>query len=184
MLNATSIRIGTFVLHKWELRAKRSISPLALLGLPVLKALGRLTFMRDGSLTVTPSSAALSSDTGAPLWLGDSQLLVEAGTLGGTQGFHFGGTHEPRLLVLDTGSGSSYLTDHYFKEHPEQFPEPPPETAKLAGAGGELDFPAYMAHQLPLWFGSSRVELAGQHVLSIVTSYTIDLRLMRFTVQP
>jgi predicted aspartyl protease len=174
-----------------------------LLGLPVLQSLGSLTFKRDGSLTVSPSSFATLPD-GASLWLGDSQLLVQVGTLPGTQGFHFGGPHEPRLFVLDTGSGSSYLTDHYFQEHPQQFQGSPPETAKLAGAGGEVDIPAYAARSLPLWFGPSEVVLNGQHVipsplgnetehfegllgqdvLATLTSYTIDLRGMRFIVQP
>ncbi len=208
-----ALSIGTATLHNVPVLIvpdeDLSIAPLhlqmrALLGLPVLMALGRLTFTRDGSITATPPSAAPSSDTGAPLWLGNSQLLVQAGTLPGSQGFRFGGIHEPRLFVLDTGSGSSYLTDHYRNEHPEEFHGPPPEMAKLAGTGGEVDVAAYAARDLPLWFGSSEVELNGQHiltaplsgniehyegligqdVLSTVQSYTIDFRSMRFTVQP
>ena len=208
-----SMSLGTATLHNVPVLivsdAELFIAPIhlqtrVLLGLPVLMALGRLTFSADGSLTATPQTPDQASDIGASIWLGDSQLLVQAGTLSGTRGVHFGGTHEPRLFVLDTGSGSSYLTDHYLSEHPEQFQGAPPEMAKLVGAGGEVDSAAYSARHLPIWFGSSEVEMNGQHVLatpisspteyyegllgqdllSTVKSYTIDFRLMRFSVQP
>ncbi len=208
----TELTIGTAKLHNVAVvvvpDADLYIAPIkgqihALLGLPVLLALGRMTFARDGSLTVTPpASAAVVS--GAKLWLGDSQLLVQAGTLPGTHGFRFGGDHEPRLFALDTGSGSSYFTDHYLQEHPHSFSGSPPEMARLAGGGGEVDIPAYAARRVPLWFGEPVVFLSGPHVLSGpigneiehyegligqdvlsgFANYTIDLRAMRFSVQP
>lgn len=207
------LTIGTAKLHNVAVLVTPDenfyIAPLklqihALLGFPVLRALGRLTFGKDGSLSVAPPPASPPAPTGARLWLGDSLLLVQAGTEPGTEGFHFGGGREPRLFVLDTGSGSSYFTDHYAREHPGSFPGPPTETARLAGGGGEVDLPAYGAHRVPLWFGDPVLFVSGPHVLtgpmgneiehyegligqdllSGMTSYTIDLRAMRFSMQP
>lgn len=208
------ISIGTATLHNVVVfiapDSEFSVGPAALqipslLGYPVLSALGRMTFTRDGSLTASPTSPPDAAKDGVPLWLGDALLLVQLGTLPPTgRSFRFGGEHEPRLFVLDTGSRDSYLTDHYFDEHREAFQGPPPETAKLAGAGGEQDTPAYSADHLPLWGGAAEVLLSGPHVLTApqssamqnyegllgqsvldgLRSYTIDLRTMRFSMEP
>ncbi len=177
----------------------------ALLGYPVLAALGRLTFTRDGSMTASPVSPARAGTEGAPLWIADTFLLAQMKTFPPTgQSFRFGGEQEPRLFVLDTGSRDSYLTDRYFMEHRDSFKGAPPDTARLAGPGGEADTPAYAADHLPLWCGkavlfldgphiltapqNSLIEnyegLIGQSVLGSLQSYTIDFRTMRFSVQP
>jgi hypothetical protein len=178
----------------------------ALLGYPVISALGRLTFAKDGSLTVSPHEPRPSEGTEAAMWIGNSSLLVTLDTMpvmnkDGTQVI---GSTGPRLFELDTGSGSTFLTDHYLAEHPNIFSGPPTEKARLAGAGGIHEIPAYSAHQLPLWFGSTPVFLTGEHVLAQsqggaaenyfgvigqdllrrFSSYTIDFRSMRITVTP
>jgi hypothetical protein len=176
----------------------------ALLGFPVAHALGRLTFAADGSLTASPTSPSPAAADGARLWLGDSELLVELQTPPVTgHSFRMSGGNEPRLFMLDTGSGSTYLTDHYLNEHREAFPDPPTQTAKLAGAGGEVDIPAYGAGHIPLHCGAAVILLNGPHILTqpanwsienyegligrdildTLHSYTIDLRTMRFSVQ-
>ena len=175
----------------------------ALLGFPVASALGRLTMSRDGSITVSPTSPPAPDTEGAPLWLGDSQLLVELETIPGSQGFKMGPGNEPRLFVLDTGSGDSYFTDHYVQEHPDTFPGAPPETARLAGAGGLAGIPAYASNHLPLWCGPAGFFVTGPHVLATAQggvienyegligqdvlrsfkAYTIDLRSMRFIIE-
>lgn len=174
-------------------------------GYPVLAALGRLTFTRDGTLTASPVSPPGAADEGVPLWTGDTLLLVQLGTIPPSgQSFRFGGEHEPRLFVLDTGSLDTFLTDHYYMEHRDAFSGPPNATARLSGAGGEADVPAYSANHIPLWCGSAVFMLNGPHVLAVpqrnvtqnfegvlgqsvlatAQSYTIDLRTMRFSMQP
>ena len=74
--------------------------------------------------------------------------------------------------------------------------------ARLAGAGGIHEIPAYQAHKLPLFFGATPVLCTGQHVLTqsqggeaesyygvvgqdvlrLFSSYTLDFRTMRLSV--
>ena len=209
-----ALTIGTATLHNVAVLVAPDqqfyIAPIklqihALLGLPVVMALGRLTFAQSGALTVAPPSATTSgTESGAKLWLGTSQLLVEMNTVPVLREKKIVGSDEPRLFALDTGSGSSYFTDHYLREHANLFTGPPLETARLAGAGGETDIPAYAAPNLPLWSGPTMIALNGPHVLTAsqggeiepyegligqdtlrtLKGYTIDLRSMRFSVQP
>jgi predicted aspartyl protease len=164
-----------------------------ILGYPVAAALGKMTFSKNGALTVnSPEDAGTSK---APLWLGDASLLVslETSLNGG-----------PKLFMLDTGSASTFLTDKYLQEHQAAFPGAPSETARLAGAGGTHEIPAFVAHHLPLWFGATPCYLEGQHILTSsqggeaesyygligsdilgnFSSYTIDLNRMEFSVAP
>ena len=179
----------------------------AVLGFPVAYALGRITFARDGTLTVSADAAAgqsASPAAGATMWVGDGSLLVALGTEPVIDNNTLkGGTHE-RLFEIDTGSRSSYLTDRYLKENQSLFPGEPPQVARLAGAGGVHEVPAYAAHKLPLFFGVTPVLLSGEHVLTLpqggeaesyygvigqdvlrlFSSYTLDFRAMRMTVTP
>lgn len=174
----------------------------ALLGYPVVAALGRLTFGKDGSLTVSAQSPGRDLKTTAALWLSDHTLLVELGTMALVSGDTVTGSTARRLFVLDTGSESSYLTDHYLAEHTNVFQGPATEVARLVGAGGLHEIPAYAAHGTPLFLGDTVIRLDGQHVLtqpqsgesehffgligkdilSSFSSYTIDLRNMTLTV--
>jgi len=176
----------------------------ALLGYPVTSALGRLTFARDGTLTVTAHASPADRTTGAPMWIGDGSLLVALGTVPVIEGNKLDGGTKERLFELDTGSGSTYLTDHYLAENRSRFSGEPESVARLAGAGGVHEIPAYRAHKLPLFFGSTPVLCTGQHVLTqpqggeaesyygvvgqdvlqLFSSYTLDFRTMRFSVVP
>jgi hypothetical protein len=176
----------------------------ALLGYPVASALGRLTFARDGSLTVTTHPTASEQKGGARMWVGDGSLLIALGTVPVIDGDKLTGGTDARLFELDTGSGSTYLTDHYLAENRSRFPGEPTFLARLAGAGGIHEIPAYEAHKLPLFFGATPVLCTGQHVLTqpqggeaenyfgvvgqdvlqLFSSYTLDFRNMRFSVVP
>ena len=176
----------------------------ALLGYPVTSALGRLTFARDGTLTVTAQASASDRTVGAPMWIGDGSLLVALGTEPVIEGNKLNGGTKERLFELDTGSGSTYLTDHYLAENRSLFSGEPESFARLAGAGGIHEIPAYKAHKLPLFFGATPVLCSGQHVLTqpqggeaesyygvvgqdilqLFSSYTLDFRAMRFSVVP
>ncbi len=176
----------------------------ALLGFPVASALGRLTFAKDGSLTASAQSPPRDPSTDARLWIGGSSVLVELGTLPIITGGRLTGASGQRLFDLDTGSASTYLTDHYLAEHTNIFHGPPPETARLAGPGGIHEIPAYAAKDLPLFIGNTLIllngpniltqpqggetehffGLIGQDTLHLFSSYTIDLRNMTFSVHP
>jgi hypothetical protein len=174
----------------------------ALLGYSVIAALGRLTFAKDGSLTVSSQSPARNLDTSAALWILAHSLLVELGTQAIVSGGKLTAATGGRLFMLDAASGSPYLTDHYLAEHTNVFDGSPPEFALLAGAGGVNKIPAFAARDLLLFVGSSVILLNGQHILTqpaggesenffgligqdalgLLTSYTIDLRNMTLTV--
>jgi hypothetical protein len=182
----------------------------ALLGYPVASALGRLTFTRDGVLTVTAQAGSAGSGTGtetgigARMWIGDGSLLVALGTVPVIEDGKLNGGTRERLFELDTGSGNTYLTDHYLAENRSRFTGEPESIARLAGAGGIHEIPAYKAHKLPLFFGATPVLCSGQHVLTqpqggeaesyygvvgqdilrLFSSYTVDFRNMRFSVVP
>jgi Aspartyl protease len=125
------------------------------LGYSVVTALGRLTFTKDGSLTVSTQSPARDLETSAALWLSGHSLLVELGTQPIVSDGKFIVAAGRRLFMLDTGSGSTYLTDRYLAEHTNAFHGPPPETAILAGAGGVHEIPAYGARNVPLFAGQT-----------------------------
>jgi predicted aspartyl protease len=160
------------------------------LGFPIAAALGRITFSRDGTLTIHSQENAAAGK--APLWLGDESLLVALNARAGG---------DPQPFLLDTGAASSFLTENYVQEHRSEFPNPPADQARLAGGGGIREIPAYTAHHLPLWFGATPVYLDGQHILTATqggeaenyfgvigmdvlqkfSSYTIDLDRMEFS---
>jgi len=176
----------------------------ALLGYSVVAALGRLTFAKDGSLTVSAQSPGRDLHLSAALWLADHSLLVELGTQPIFTKGKITGADATRLFILDTGSSSTLLTDHYLAEHTNVFHGTPPEIARLAGGGGIHAIAAYGAKNVPLFAGDtlillngphilarpsgSEVEnffgLLGQNILGIFSSYTIDFRNMSLTLSP
>jgi len=190
------LRIGTATLHNVVVMISPDKEAIvkAVLGYPVIAALGRLTFHQDGSLTIGAKSEGAAG--GAPLWVGDQSLLISLRTDAAPDG------GSPRLFTLDTGAHNTFLTDNYLKEHRKDFSGEPDSMALLFGGGGLRPIPAYKAAKLPLWFGSTLVLLNGPHVLSATqggeaqnyfgqigidvlgtfSSYTLDLVQMRFSI--
>jgi len=176
----------------------------ALLGYPLVSALGRLTFEKNGTLTVSAQSPDPGHDDEAVLWVGDSTLLISLNTIPILDKGKVTGGAEPRLFQLDSGSRDTIITDRYLAEHRDAFTGPPTDTARLAGSGGIRAIPAYSARNLPLAFGSTWVTLNGDHVLTesqggeaedyfgvigqnllqLFSSYTIDFRTLRFGITP
>ena len=182
----------------------------AIVGYPVLSALGRLTFSNGKTLTVSPQISPAAEpkpspiEEGARLWLDGSAPLVAADTIPVSRAGAITGSAGPRLFTLDTGAGNTYFTDKYYREHQNDFVNQPVGAALLAGGGGSRSIPAYTAKGLPLWFGSTLVVVRGVHVLKdsqggseedfygnlgqdllrSFDSYTIDFHSMRFIVTP
>ncbi len=175
----------------------------ALLGYPVIAALGRLRFSRDGSVTISPHSSAPGAEA-TPLWLSAHGLLVELGIKMNVTAGKITGAADPRLFVLDTGSGSTYLTDHYLEANKALFHGKPPSTAKLVGLDGLHEIPAFVADAIPLVAGKAIMVLRGNHILAQPTggetehfygvvgaetlnsfpAWTLDLRTMTLTLTP
>jgi hypothetical protein len=176
----------------------------ALLGFPVVYALARLTFAKDGSLTVSAQSPPADRRTDVHLWFAAHALLLPLGTMAVADGNRLTSIGEPRLFMLDTGSENSFLTDRYLAEHASTFHGPPSETARLAGPGGTEEIPAYAARGVPLFVGDNLMLLNGPHVLTKpasgevqhyfgligqdllrnFSSYTLDFRTNAFSVRP
>jgi Aspartyl protease len=146
----------------------------ALLGFPVVAALGRLTFERDGRLTVFAQSPPADNHTDVHFLFAGHAILLPLETVPLMDGNKLKNMSEPRLFMLDTGSASSFLTDHYLAEHTNVLHGSPPETARLAGAGGIEELPAYGAHGIPLSIGPNLIVLDGPHILTKPTSGQVE----------
>ena len=183
------------------------IAPLKLqlnatLGYPVMHALGRLTFMQDGSLHVEAKSPQRDPHS-TTLWLDDHALLIELGTKPVFKGTALVNVTDDRLFILDTGSGSTVLTDRYLVEHKDFFSGLALETGTLSGNDGVHAIANYQVHRLPLFVGESGVFLLdgqhvfaqpmhgpmedyfgiiGQDILRRLPGYIIDFRTMTFSV--
>ncbi len=199
---ATLHNIAAYVVADEDLDSQQvKLKTKALLGYPVIAALGRLTFRKDGSLTISATSPARDLRMASALWYGNHSLVIELATqVLESEGKIAGGTAD-RLFMLDTGSASTWLTDHYLAEHTNVFHGPPPDKALLAGIDGVHEIAAYVADPVPLFAGSTMLVLRGQHILATpeggeaehffgligqdvlgtLNSYTVDLRNMTFT---
>ena len=160
------------------------------IGFPVLSALGRITFFRDGRLGVG----------GKPVNPGGEENLflqrlspIVAAEIGGTE----------RLFTIDTGSAGSFLTVQYYLEHKNDFASQVSSDFDLVGAGGVGTYPAYATGELNITMGGACVEVnplpvisqsrglhdekfygnVGQSILGLFESYTFDFENMSFSAE-
>jgi len=174
----------------------------ATLGFPVMRALGRLTFEQDGSLHVEAKSPERDPHS-TTLWMAAHFLLIELATRPVFRNKTLVDLTDDRLFVLDTGSASTILTDHYLTEHMDTFKGQQPGTGTLGGIDGGHNVSVYQTLDVPLFANSSGVMMLngqpvliqpmlgpeenyfgiiGQDVLSKAPGYTIDLRRMTFAI--
>ncbi len=157
----------------------------AILGMPVMRALGRLRMERAGRLVVLPGEGAGTSNMRAS----GNLLFVDAAV---------GGAAMP--LLLDTGANQSELSPLYAAAHPEAVAALPRGQAARSSAGGARadsvatwrDAPVALAGRslrLPLLPVTLPREGApepraygtlGASILLAFDSYTLDFRAMRF----
>jgi clan AA aspartic protease (TIGR02281 family) len=161
------------------------------LGFPVLSALGRITFFADHrfgvGLPVDQAHAAHGN-----LFL-QRLTPVVAATIGGKK----------ELFTIDTGAEGSFLSVHYYNDHPHEFDSQLVDELELTGAGGTREIPAYYAHQAQLRLAGACVRLQqlpvllkprgvsddyfygnlGQSALRQFSSYTFDFKDMSFIAQ-
>jgi hypothetical protein len=157
----------------------------ALVGYPVLAALGRITFYGDGRFEVSPSTM---ESGGARLFMENFTPLVAVGI-----------GKDVRLFRFDTGAVTSDFTVCYWREHRHDFRGQKPGKLLMAGAGGTRAIRIYTAPDVVLTFGGTPLTLKdasvfttgdkeyfygrlGQDAFKPVSSYTLDFGAMRFSV--
>ena len=162
----------------------------AVIGIPVFRALGRISFTRQGLFSWSGTSAA------AP---------------GGPQDLHADGNtlyvdvtvqHRRYTLHLDTGATHSDLSAIAVARQPTLVAGKPHVDRQVSGAGGTVHVPVVELHDVPVSIDGHAACLArmdatleaipgaaaqdlgtlGQDMLGLYASYTIDFRAMRFEV--
>jgi hypothetical protein len=161
------------------------------LGLPVLAALGRVTFHQDGRINFSPVERAPDKAMGSHnFFLEKFTPLISA---------DFG--HGTQLFTLDTGTMGTVLSAEFYEENTGIANLNELDSLELSGAGGTLALPAYQVPSLVAKFGGScaRVkDLAilteatglpnefygtiGESALSSFSSFTLDFHAMHFSV--
>jgi hypothetical protein len=160
------------------------------IGFPVLESLGRITFHADGRFGV--EEAPSTAETGrTKLYLERFTILLHARIAG-----------EEHLLTLDTGATDTFLSEHYYQQHKQDFRASDLRELELIGAGGSKIMRTYVLHNVPLRMGGGCVALrdlavlteptglpdefsgnVGQSVVGLFRSYTLDFHTMTFSVQ-
>ena len=99
----------------------------AILGYPVLSALGQLTFTSNEVKVDTGGDAS-----GAVMYMQELNPLVERRV-----------NDHPMLLFFDTGASSTALTARYYNQYRPEFADVKPGRRGVAGAGGMKFLPTY-----------------------------------------
>ena len=163
----------------------------AILGLPVLHALGRVRIAPDGFSVLAPAAAA-AGEAGAQNMHGVGDELYVDVMLGG----------RPVALELDTGANRTSLTARYAAANPTAVAALARRNASTAGAGGARIQPVATWANAPLAVGGQTLVVPaisitlpaagapppqlngtlGQDVLGRFESYTLDFSAMRLSL--
>ena len=161
------------------------------LGLPVLAALGKVTFYREGRIDFNFGEKVANKGTGSHnLFLERSIPLITA---------DFG--HGEQLFTLDTGSMVTVLSAAFYKEDSKIVDVAGAVRLELSGVGGPGALPAYRIPSLVVTFGQSCAKVKdislligptgqpdefygsiGESALSSFSSFTLDFGAMHFSV--
>ena len=169
----------------------RSYRIAGIIGFPVLRALGRITFHHDGTFDATADGGSASA--GSPLELRLLNPVVEAAVQG-----------ELLPFTLDTGASGTNLSVRFFDRfQAEQSTWKKVET-KNFNAGGETTSQSYLVPSVALRLGGHTVTLhklsvapvaqnadidrlygnVGEDLFQSVQSFTFDFPNMRFVMGP
>jgi predicted aspartyl protease len=156
----------------------------AILGYPVLSALGQLTFTSDSLKVETGGDSA-----GAPMYMQQLNPLVECRVNG-----------HPMLLFFDTGASSTALTARYYNDYRQEFTNVTQSRRGVAGAGGLRYVPTYLLPNVKIAIAGETAILKtvsvnpepigsdfdllygtlGRDLTGMFKSFTFDFRSMRF----
>lgn len=159
------------------------------IGMPVLEALGRITFHSDGKIGVREPESAAKAES--KLYLERLTPLLEVGA-GGTE----------QLLTLDTGSSGTFLSSAFYQAHRQALLAASQTQYEVAGAGGVVAQPAILLHDVPMELGGACVRFSelmvltdatnvedeffgnvGQNAVRGLRSYTLDFDRMTFSAE-
>jgi Aspartyl protease len=169
----------------------RSYRIAGIIGFPVLRALGRITFHHDGTLDATVDGGSASA--GSPLELRLLNPVTEAAVEG-----------ELLPFTLDTGASGTNLSVRFFDRFQAEAPTWKKVQTKNFNAGGETTSQSYLVPSIALGVGGRTVILhklavtpAAQHadidtlfgnlgedLFQSVQSFTFDFPNMRFVMGP
>jgi predicted aspartyl protease len=161
------------------------------LGLPVLAALGRVTFYHDGRINFSPAEKVPGKGTGSHNFFLDKFTPLITVDFG----------HRKQLFTLDTGAMGTVLSAEFYEENRRNINFRESISLELSGAGGSLAFPAYRIPNLAAKFGESCARIRdleiltgvtgrsdefygdiGESALSSFSSFTLDFHAMHFSV--
>jgi predicted aspartyl protease len=165
------------------------------LGIPVLAALGKVTFYHDGRINFSPTEKATEEKARSHhnFFLEEFTPVIPA---------DFG--HRKQLFTLDTGAMGTVLSDEFYEEEVGIANATELVNLELSGAGGTLSVPAYEVFSLVVKFGPSCARVRdleiltgttgtvgrldefygeiGESALSSFSSFTLDFQAMHFSV--
>lgn len=161
----------------------------AVLGYPVLQALGAVTFSQDGTLEAGPGTGPPGA--AARMFMDGLTPMIECGVNG-----------KNLLFDLDTGANASMLSVRYFKDFSAQSASWAKADDKSAGAGGikqrQVDLLGTLdlkigdkiasIHRIPIFTSAVGTDVdhgygnLGQDLLAGFESFTLDFAHMRFSL--
>lgn len=159
----------------------------AIVGFPVLRALGRVRFTKSGTIAVEPAGKAEQSRSGNLYSLGND-LFVDAA---------INGTSTP--LFLDTGATTTRLSARYAAENAAALNNLEVRKTRMAGAGGRIEALEKILEDVELTIDGKRIALTelpvdlpsaslpkpmhygvlGNDILNRFDSYVLDFSAMR-----
>ena len=140
----------------------------AILGYPVLSALGQLTFSENQVLADTGGD-----NSGAKIYMQQLNPLIE---------YRIGG--RDLLLMFDTGASNTTLTAKYYRAFPGQFVGLTPHAHGVAGAGGMKKISAYKLPELKIGIGGQTAVLKDVTVSAEPLRTDFDLLLWNHRARP
>lgn len=160
-----------------------------IIGFPVLRALGRLTFHHDGTLEASTDGTATSE--GTPLQLRLLNPVIEASSEGQLLPF-----------TLDTGASGTTLSVRYYDRFQADKSGWKTAQTKSFGAGGTTASRSFLVRSLALGIGDHTVNLhnvpilptvqhsdidalfgnIGEDLFQSVENFTFDFKAMRFSL--
>jgi predicted aspartyl protease len=133
----------------------------AVLGYPIFKALGVVTFARD---EFRAGDAAAKNFQGAPMYMRGLTPAIECEVEG-----------RPLLFTFDTGASSTELSVRYY----ELFREPPGRWEKhvedSSGAGGSIRRDVYVQPRVVMKAGAATITLKDVSILPVRANAGIDV---------
>jgi len=134
----------------------------AILGYPVLRALGRVTFTRKGEFLA--GDAAESAETGAPMFMRGQTPALECEVDG-----------ERLLFTFDTGASSTNFSVRYYERFRQGARSWQTRTVQNGGGGGTVRREMFVQPQVDMHVGGAAVTLRDVTIFSTRMNAGIDV---------